>query len=441
MNAIFADSLRSLVGEMGGIGSPRDKGSQAHYDFARISQAEIWALMESSWIAARAVEQPAADMTARWRTWQGRSSDVAAIEAEEQRLDLQVKVAKALALAARDGGSLLLIGVGGAAGDDPSTPLNPSLVGKGDLSFIHVASRYEISCGLVERDPSLPWAGLPREYRLALDDRKFLAIHPTRTCLFTGSPALGWSNGEPWGTSVLQRAWRPIADLEQTIRAIQHLLFESKQDIISIEGLNRIVMDPVARTALVSRFALAHSMRSMFSLTLLDAAEKHETKQLDLGAGLPELVDRLMIQVCGSVDIPASRLFGRSSANGLQASAAGESDDERYFGRLASKQRTDIGPALRLLDDCLIRSALGRKPRSNSVFYEWAPLWSERATDLAEVRLKHAQAAAALAATGLVAPTALGASLVSQTEDDGWLPALAQHIAAAGRGAGTTAGE
>ena len=141
MNAItFADSLRSLVGEMGGIGSSRDKGAQARYDFARISQAEIWALMESSWIAARVVEQPAADMTARWRTWQGRSSDVAALEAEELRLDLQAKVAKALALAARDGGALLLIGVGGAAGGDPSTPLNPSLVGKGDLTFIHVVA-------------------------------------------------------------------------------------------------------------------------------------------------------------------------------------------------------------------------------------------------------------------------------------------------------------
>jgi hypothetical protein len=111
-------------------------------------------------------------------------------------------------------------------------------------------------------------------------------------------------------------------------------------------------------------------------------------------------------------------------------STAGESDDQRYFTSLASKQRNIVGPALRTLDECLLRSALGRKPRGSSVFYEWAPLWSERATDLAQVRLQHAQAAAALAGAGLVDLGALGKAVVSQAEDDNWLPGLGQHVAA-----------
>ncbi|MBD0274658.1 MAG: hypothetical protein ICV73_22355 [Acetobacteraceae bacterium] len=86
---------------------------------------------------------------------------------------------------------------------------------------------------------------------------------------------------------------------------------------------------------------------------------------------------------------------------------------------------------MRVLDECTIRSALGRRPRG--VFYEWAPFWSKRATDLAEVRLTHSQAAKNLADAQIVDREALGRSVVSQAEDDGWLPALGQHVAAVQR--------
>ncbi|TDH58808.1 DUF1073 domain-containing protein [Dankookia rubra] len=434
MNAIppysgaISDSLRSLVGEMGGIGSSRDKSSQSGYTWSRVSSTEIRAMVESSWIAARAIEQPAADMTSRWRTWQGRSSDVALIEAEEQRLDLQAKVAKALVLSARDGGSLVVIGVNS---EDPRLPLDPATVGRGGLLWVQVLSRDQVSLGPLITDPASRWYGQPAEFRLSLADGTYVSVHPSRTALFTPSPALdNHLTSEPWSVSPLQRAYRPILDLEQTLRAIQHLLFESKQDIVQVEGLNQGVLNPSYRSAIISRFALANTMKGLFSTVLLDKNEEITTKQLNLGAGLPELVDRLMIGVCGALDIPSSRLFGRSSASGLQASTAGESDDERYFSSLASKQRNIVGPALRVLDECLLRSALGRKPRGNVVFYEWAPLWSERAETLAEVRLKHSQAVKNLADAGLVDRGALGKAVVSQSEDDGWLPALGQHVVA-----------
>lgn len=422
----MVDSLRSLVGEMAGIGSARDKGSAAHYTWDRVSPAEIRAMVETSWIAARAIEQPAADMTSRWRTWQGKSSDVAAIEAEEQRIGLQAKVATALTLTARDGAGLLLVG----AGDGNSAePLEPASLGKGGLGWIQVMARDQVSVGPLIRDPANPWYGQPAEYRLAFDG-SYVPIHPSRVCLFVPAPVLDWHlTNEPWGTSVLQRAYRPIADLEQTLRAIQHLLFESKQDIVAIEGLNRGVTNPEYRSAIISRFALANMMKGLFSTLLMDKAEEITTRQLDLGAGLPETVDRLVIQVCGALDIPASRLFGRSSASGLQASTAGESDDERYFNSLSSKQRTMVGPALRTIDECLVRSALGRRPRAS--WYSWNPLWADRAEVQAEVRLKHSQAAKNLADAGLVDRAALGKAVVSQSEDDGWLPALAQHVTAA----------
>ena len=46
-------------------------------------------------------------------------------------------------------------------------------------------------------------------------------------------------------------------------------------------------------------------------------------------------------------------------------------------------------------------------------------------------RLKHSQAVKNLADAGLVDKVALGMSVISQAEDDGWLPALGQHVAAA----------
>jgi uncharacterized protein len=164
-SAVFTDSLRSLVGELGGIGSQRDKGAASYYSPARISQTEIRNMVEGSWLAARAMEQQATDMTSRWRLWQGRSSDVAAIEAEEQRHELQQKLAKALMLSARDGGALLLIGTGP---QNPQEPLQPAAVGKGGLGWVQVMARSQVSLGPLVNDPASPWFGQPSEYRLAL---------------------------------------------------------------------------------------------------------------------------------------------------------------------------------------------------------------------------------------------------------------------------------
>ena len=44
--------------------------------------------------------------------------------------------------------------------------------------------------------------------------------------------------------------------------------------------------------------------------------------------------------------------------------------------------------------------------------------------------MKHSQAAKNLADAGLVDLGALGKAVISQAEDDGWLPALGQHVAA-----------
>jgi phage-related protein (TIGR01555 family) len=201
---------------------------------------------------------------------------------------------------------------------------------------------------------------------------------------------------------------------------------EAKQDVVHVEGLNQGVLDPNYNRALIARFALAQQMKGILSCLILDKNETWDAKQLSF-AGLPEVVDRLVIGVCGAVGIPASRLFGRSSANGLQATTAGHSDDQRYYADLGSQQRTIVTPALRTLDECLIRSALGRRPKN--LFYDWNSLWSMPATDQAEIRLKHSQAAKNLADAELVDRDALGKSVISQAEDDGWLPALSQNVA------------
>ena len=108
---------------------------------------------------------------------------------------------------------------------------------------------------------------------------------------------------------------------------------------------------------------------------------------------------------------------------------------------LASRQRAILTPATRAPDECPIRSASGRRPRNP--FFDGAPLWSERATDLSEVGLKHSQAAKNLADAGLPDEVALGKSVVSRAKGHGWLPAPGQHVAAAAqRQPGTpTAGE
>ena len=85
--------------------------------------------------------------------------------------------------------------------------------------------------------------------------------------------------------------------------------------------------------------------KSVLNAVILDRDEMYD-KQYTTLAGLPEVIDRFMLQLSGATGIPVTRLYGRSPA-GLNAT--GESDLRNYYDLIEAAQRNRLMPPLRKL--------------------------------------------------------------------------------------------
>lgn len=366
MRLPFIDSLTNYVAN---LGTTRDKAAQSSYVTNLLSDQQLSDMYRTSWLARKIIDIIPLDATRHWRAWQAENDNIEAIEALEDKLGVRNKVREALTKARLFGGAALYIGTRDL---DPSKPLDPARIGLGGLLYVAVIPRQQLSATELETDATSDRYGLPKAYRLS-NGSGMQEIHPSRLVLFVGAAlpdnwlATGAEYG--WGDSVLTATLDAIKQADATLANVASMVFESKVDVVKIPGFMEQLGDKEYQKRVQERLQLAAIAKGVNGMLVLDGEEDYETKQLGFG-NLPELMDRFLQIVSGAADIPATRLLGQSPA-GL--AATGESDTRNYYDRVRATQELDIGPAMQLLDECLIRSALGNRPPE--VHYEWASLW------------------------------------------------------------------
>src|SRR5690606_6151383 len=101
--------------------------------------------------------------------------------------------------------------------------------------------------------------------------------------------------------------------------------------------------------------------------------------------------------VSGAADIPITRFLGQSPG-GMQST--GESDIRNYYDRIKAGQELEMRPAMAVLDECLIRSALGSRPAD--LFYTWRSLWQSSEKERADIGKTTADTIKTLSDTKLI---------------------------------------
>jgi len=411
--------LDTLTNVVAGLFSAKDK--LAHDRFGLFSQdrGQLDAAYRGDWIARKVIDVPPFDMTREWRRWHAAPPQIAAIEAEEARLGLQAKVARALRLARLYGGAALVLGAGDA---DPSQPLPP--IGPGALRYLHVMHRWEITPGEIERDVLSPLFGEPAWYQVASAGQRragqSVRLHPSRVIRLLGAELPDWAaqGADGWGDSVLQAVMDAIRQAGLATQGVAALIHEAKLDVIRIPSLAQSLSTQDYAAKLVDRFTLANTMKGLVNALVIDKEEEWDRKQLSF-AQLPEIMQQYLQVAAGAADIPATRLLGQAPA-GLNAT--GEGDIRNYYDRIAAEQRVVLGPALRRLDEALILSALGERPAE--IHFDWAPLWQLGAVERAAVAKTKAETTAVYAAVGLIPATVLGRAVRNQVIEDGLYPGI-----------------
>lgn len=423
---LTADSLTNVVS---GLGTQRDKAASTHYTFCQMGSDELIAAYRGAWLPRAIVDMPAEDAVRKWREWRADPEQITKIEALEAKLGLANKVEQALKMARLLGGCAIYISTNEKT---PEKPLDPRRVT--DIRALTLLTQADLKAGDVVKDIESPYYGKPEFYKLGENT----IIHASRLIILEGqqlplgavsygyrdSPLSGYNNNCQWGDSVLQSVMDAVMAHDSSAANIVSLIFEAKVNVFKFEGLSEQLKVNKGQNVL-NRMVLQTTMKGINGDVVIDAKDEFEQRNASFG-GLDSLLERFGYIVAGAAEIPATRLFGRSSA-GL--SGSGDGDERVYFDRVNHEQTSKIEPALRLFDQCLLKVALGSIPPE--IWYEWRPLRQMSEVERADIFHKYAQAARSLAGSqdGAIVPLeALSESTVNGLIELGVLPGLEDAV-------------
>lgn len=316
----------------------------------------------SSWLARNIVDCIAEDATREWREIKCKDADK--VREEEDRLQLPAKVLEAIKWARLYGGAGILM-----ITDQPlDRPLNINAIQKGGLKNLVVLDRFYLTPEATPiLDPASPDFMVPSYYLIAGSQTG--RVHQSHVARFEGESLpirLRFSNAY-WGDSSLRKAIEPIEDFLTSTFGVAESLQEFNVDIIKRQGMFEDLSSDQDE-AIKRRFETFRLMKSIVHLALLDDTETFERRAVEY-AGVADMIRTLQQILAGASKTPLTKLFGESPT-GLNAT--GEGDRKNYVETLRSTQSAQIDPALRRLDEVLVRSAIGNFP--NDFNYEWKPL-------------------------------------------------------------------
>ena len=374
---VSTDSLSNLVAN---IGTNRDKRTHNQFGFEFVNQMELEAAYQSNWIARRIVDKPNEDALREWRVFSGKQAKQ--IATEERRLGVQQAYLDTCCWADLYGGAALLM----VTGQDLSKPLDLDKIKKGGLKNLVVLDRWDIQPVKFNLDdPLKPNWMMPTFYMMVNGEQK---IHYSHIIRRTGArlPRRMRMFEQGWGDSRLRRCMSDLRDVVATKGGIASLVLEANVDTITVDGLKNALASAQSDNV-TERYRMFGMMKSIVNLALLDkGSEEYDRKSIAF-SGLSQIMEQFMVWTAGAAEMPVTELWGQS-ASGL--GATGEGDRKTYEGTIKGKQDGQMRLDLEMLDQVLIRSALGNYPAD--IEFEWKPLSLPTGTEQAQEDLADAQA-------------------------------------------------
>lgn len=409
-----------LVNLVSGMGTGRDKAGQANYTVTNMDDLQLVSAYKASSLARRVVDMPAEDACREWREWQADKDAIAMIEAEEKRLGVQRKVLKAQKFARLFGGAALFIGTGEA---DLTKPLRPDTIRKGGLRYLTMLTMRDLTPGPLSSDLTDDAFGLPKYWTLNTRDKTGIKVHPSRVVIFNGQEPLGdydIATHTGWGSSVLEGGLDSVTRVDEVAGNILSLVYEAKVDVIKIPDFMRNLATRGDEYAaeMIRRLKLAATGKGINGTMILDSLEEYEQKSASFGT-LDTILDRFMQLTSAAHGIPMTLLFGMSPGG---MNATGASDVRGYYDKIKVQQTLVMEPAMYILDEVLIRSALGQRP--DDVHYNWRSLWQPTTKERAEVGKMLVDALVALDGMEIIAAEAISATAVNALTESGAFPGL-----------------
>lgn len=421
-HGLVADGFANVVA---GIGAAGSKTAHGGYVVGTDAWQADAAFRTSTWYG-KILSIPADDAVKEWRRWSASREQIEMIEAEEKRLSYRHTIHRALMVSRHEGGALII--PGGLPGSSMS-PLDHDRITPGSVTFLHVLSRDEVTCGPIVRDPMSPDYGKPEYWELrAPTGRTPVRLHSSRAVPINGRHVPGGEirRQEYWGDSI----WLHLADAviaaDSGHAIISALMHEAKIDVVSVPGLAENSISAEGEAAMVRRWEVAARLKSLSGIMLIDGGPSTENAKAETWSqkqmrwdGLSDVMRTLLTILSGAADIPYTRLTG-DQQKGISNNDEGSM--RNYYSAVNTEQVLRIEPMLAPLDKILLRSSLPTV--DDKIWYTWSPLFMASDRELAETEKMRAETVAIYHGTYLVPPEALSESTQNRMIESGQWPGL-----------------
>lgn len=235
------------------------------------------------------------------------------------------------------------------------------------------------------------------------------AVHATRLIKFPGKRVsrrhLAENNG--WGDSVFTRWVDGLRDYEGTYDAIPALINDFAQAVWKVKGLAALLAGD-EEELVIKRMKIADTVRSFMKVLITDSDDDFQRQQTPV-AGLAELADRMSKKWAADVGIPPGLLFG-DAPSGLNAN--GDSNLQFFYkeqkGARAMYMAPRVKQLIRLGFQSLEGPTAGKEPGQWSV--DFGAMYEPTPAELADLRLKVAQADKLMIDAGVVVPEEIAVS-------------------------------
>lgn len=375
---ISLDSFQNFAAQLG-IGTSNQMSS-AGYGFNPISRNRTlleWAY-RGNWVAGIAIDAVAEDMTRAGieiMSSQLTSQEIAELQAAMKRMRFWQSLCDTIRWGRLYGGA---IGIMMIEGQDPSTPLRPATIGRGQFKGIYPMDRWMVDTAFAPDQlvkAMGPHLGLP-PYYTPMGSMPLFAnekIHYTRVVRTIGY-TLPYQQAQTemgWGISILERLYDRLIAFDSTTQGAAQLVNKAHLRTISIDKLRELIaFGGTAAQAVQAQMQFIRLFQTNEGITLLDASDKFEAHQYAF-SGLGDMMLQFAQQVAGALQIPLVRLFGQSPAG---MNATGESDFRNYYDGINAHQEADLRDPVEVCLQLLCLSTLG-KPLPLDTEFKFKSLW------------------------------------------------------------------
>lgn len=401
---VRADTKQAHVTTMDAFSNPiarlgygtQDLLQATQYPLTRMTQNYqlLTSLYRENWIVQNIIETIPGDMVRKWYTIQSNVAPeyIDAMQRMERKVHLRKSLLEGMYWGRLYGGAAGIIMVRGQ--DDLSLPLDYGLVLPGCFLGLMILDRWSgiyPELGQVT-DPSDQDFGLPEYYTIRDEESGTLIsrVHHSRVLRFTGRelPYNEKIAENYWGESELEAIYSELVKRDNVSANIASLTFRANVNYMETDSLDQMLAtsNAEAQRRFWQTLQAQSVIESNFGTRLVNKGDVMHNNQYTF-TGLPEVYDRVMMDVAGAAKTPVTKLFGRSPAG---MNATGESDMNNYYDYIDGLRENQLRPIMERLLPIMALSAWGTVPDDMDV--DFPPLQTPDSNEVADITEKKTQA-------------------------------------------------